>query len=91
MWKYKVTIADPFMGGGTPILEANRLNCNVLGSDINPMASWIVQREIANLSLEEYRAAAARLMNYLRNQLGSYYETTCVKCGNDHALVKYFL
>src|SRR5882762_2080937 len=32
-----ITIADPFMGGGTPLLEANRVGCNVLGYDINPM------------------------------------------------------
>src|SRR5437868_1821708 len=32
-----VTIADPFMGGGTPLLEANRLGCNVIGTDISPM------------------------------------------------------
>ena len=25
------TIADPFMGGGTPLLEANRVGCDVLG------------------------------------------------------------
>src|SRR5947208_411444 len=39
-------IADPFMGGGTPIIEANRLGCDVLGYDINPMAYWIVREEI---------------------------------------------
>jgi len=27
-------IADPFMGGGTPILEANRVGCDVTGFDI---------------------------------------------------------
>jgi hypothetical protein len=27
-----VTIADPFMGGGTPLLEANRIGCNVIGT-----------------------------------------------------------
>ena len=31
------TIADPFVGGGTPLLEANRVGCHVLGADINPM------------------------------------------------------
>ena len=39
-------IADPFMGGGTPILEANRVGCNVIGFDINPMSYWIVKQEI---------------------------------------------
>lgn len=26
-----VRIADPFMGGGTPLLEANRIGCDVIG------------------------------------------------------------
>src|SRR5262252_3150842 len=36
------SVADPFMGGGTPLIEANRLGCDVTGYDINPMAAWIV-------------------------------------------------
>ncbi|MDP6559901.1 MAG: DNA adenine methylase, partial [Candidatus Binatia bacterium] len=39
-------VADPFMGGGTPILEANRVGCDVTGFDINPMSYWIVKQEI---------------------------------------------
>src|SRR5512147_1609445 len=46
-----ITIADPFMGGGMPIIEANRLGCDVTGYDINPMAYWIVNREIEHLNL----------------------------------------
>jgi adenine-specific DNA methylase len=34
------------MGGGTPLIEANRVGCDVIGYDINPMAWWIVNREI---------------------------------------------
>src|SRR5438105_13325993 len=33
-------IADPFMGGGTTLVEANRLGFHVIGTDINPMAYW---------------------------------------------------
>jgi len=29
-----LTIADPFMGGGTPLLEANRVGCDVIGCDV---------------------------------------------------------
>src|SRR6266446_10024643 len=29
-------IADPFMGGGTPLIEANRVGCDVDGFDITP-------------------------------------------------------
>lgn len=41
-----VRVADPFMGGGTPLLEANRVGCEVIGCDINPMAYWIVKQEM---------------------------------------------
>ena len=51
-------IADPFMGGGTPLLEANRLGCDVIGHDINPMSYWIVKQEIEHLDLDAYRAAS---------------------------------
>ena len=47
-------VADPFMGGGTPLLEANRLGCNVIGTDINPMSAWVVREEIDALDLRAY-------------------------------------
>ena len=42
-------IADPFMGGGTPLIEANRVGCDVDGFDINPMSAWIVREEIEHI------------------------------------------
>src|SRR5271165_6991878 len=44
-------VADPFMGGGAPLIEANRLGCDVQGYDINPMSAWIVREEIEHLDL----------------------------------------
>ncbi|WP_276624049.1 hypothetical protein [Syntrophomonas wolfei] len=52
------------MGGGTPVLEANRLGCNIIGCDINSMAFWTVERELADLKIEEYRRATCKLMCY---------------------------
>jgi len=45
------------MGGGTPLLEANLLGCDVVGRDINSMSEWIVKQEIEHLDLAAYRAA----------------------------------
>lgn len=84
-------IADPFMGGGTPLLEANRLGCNVLGYDINPMAHWVVREEIENIDLTEYRKAAERVSVELEAKLGHLYRTQCLLCGSTTAPVKYFL
>ncbi len=86
-----VTIADPFMGGGTPLIEANRVGCKVIGYDINPMAYWIVNREIEHLDLQEYRKAAVKLTRDLDKKIGSFYRTCCLKCGSTDAQVKYFL
>jgi adenine-specific DNA methylase len=84
-------IADPFMGGGTPLLEANRLGCDVVGFDINPMAYWIVKQEIEYLDLDAYIEAAYSLRKTIEDEVGSLYRTTCVYCGATNAHVKYFL
>src|SRR5882724_10816141 len=84
-------VADPFMGGGTPLLEANRLGCDVIGYDINPMAYWIVRQEMEHLDLIAYRQAANRLHAELTETIGSFYTTRCMQCDAPHAPVKYFL
>ena len=84
-------VCDPFMGGGTPLLEANRTGCDVVGFDINPMAHWIVREEIEHINLPAYRRAAQRLRRNLEQQVGEFYRTRCLSCGRDGASVKYFL
>lgn len=84
-------IADPFMGGGTPLLEANRVGCDVIGIDINPMSYWIVKQEIEHIDLEAYENTARQLRSALERDLGHYYRTRCIICGSENAHVKYFL
>ncbi|HOV78942.1 MAG TPA: DNA methylase [Bacillota bacterium] len=86
-----IKVADPFMGGGTPLIEANRLGCDVVGYDINPMAYWIVSQEIEHLDLKAYREAATTLQSYLEKEIGTFYKTKCRKCGSPNAHVKYFI
>ncbi|MGV1099638.1 DUF1156 domain-containing protein [Thiovibrio sp. JS02] len=86
-----IAIADPFMGGGTPLVEANRVGCDVEGYDINPMAYWIVNREIEHLDLTGYRKAAEKLASDLEQRIGDLYRTRCLGCGSPEAHVKYFL
>lgn len=83
-------VADPFMGGGTPLLEANRVGCDVLGRDINPMAAWVVREEIEHLDLEAYGQAIQQLVAALSLDIGDLYRTRCVRTGQD-ATVKYAL
>ena len=92
-WReHKLTgvIADPFMGGGTPIFEANRLGFSVLGADTNPMAFWVVRQALAQLDIEEFASAANVVASAIEDIVGEFYETTCLKCGLP-ARVKYFI
>ena len=86
-----LTIADPFMGGGTPLLEANRIGCNVIGTDINPMAAWIVREAIEAIDIKEYSNAAESLLHQLSSEIGYLYKTRCPITGRTDADVKYFL
>ena len=84
-------IADPFMGGGTPLIEANRVGCDVEGFDINPMSAWIVREEIEPLDIASYEHAAHLLIERLGTEVNRYYRTSCPRYGNPDVPVKSFL
>ena len=83
-------IADPFMGGGTPIYEANRLGFSVLGADTNPMAFWVVRQALGHLDIRAFASAAEVVASAVESIVGPLYETACLKCGQT-AQVKYFI
>lgn len=92
-WKahrFRGVIADPFMGGGTPIFEANRLGFHTVGADINPMAHWIVRQSLEPLDLDGFRKAAAQVTADVEKKVGALYQTRCPQC-RKLAPVKYFL
>src|SRR3984957_12724107 len=84
-------VADPFMGGGTPLLETNRVGCDVQGFDINPMAAWIVREEIEHLVLAASSEAVDALVEALEQDIGAGYRTDCPLYGDRDVPVKYFL
>lgn len=86
-----ITVADPFMGGGTPLIEANRIGCDTVGFDINPVSAWIVREEIDQLDMHAYTVAADQLRCSIRAELGDLYVTDCTHYGDRNVPVKYFL
>ena len=43
-------ILDPFVGGGTSVVEASRCNARVIGFDIDPVATYITRFELESVS-----------------------------------------
>jgi adenine-specific DNA methylase len=85
-----ITVCDPFMGGGTTLFESNRLGCNVVGFDINPMAYWVVRQELSPLDRKAFRQEAERVIADVEARIGKFYATECLECRKP-GVVKYFL
>ena len=70
-------ILDPFMGGGTTIVEALRLGCKVIGVDLNPVAWFVTKKEIEPVDLDALDAAFKQLEKTVAPKILRYYRTTC--------------
>jgi putative DNA methylase len=68
-------IADPFMGGGTTIVEGSRLGMQMFGCDLNPVAWFIVKNEMAQVDMEEVKGLLADIEAEVRPLIMPYY--TC--------------
>ena len=90
-------ILDPFMGGGTTVVEALRLGCKVIGIDLNPVAWFIVKTEVEPVDIEALKDAFDRLAERkvawsgksVKETLLDQYKTACPCCGNEAADIIY--
>lgn len=81
LFKDKV-ILDPFMGGGTTIIEGLRLGAKVVGIDINPLA-WLITKieaEMTDLDMQEIEREFKQLEREVGPGIKKYYKTYCPRC-----------
>ena len=72
-------ILDPFMGGGTSLVEASRFGVDSVGYDLNPVA-WFVtkkQLEAGQTDVEELEAAFEQVRADVADEITRYYRTPC--------------
>lgn len=75
-----VVILDPFMGGGTTLVEANRLGAKVIGCDLNPVSYWVVRETLKSVDLQKLNKYFKQLEQTAGEKIKSLYSTTCVHC-----------
>lgn len=70
-------VLDPFMGGGTTLVEGSRLGYQTYGMDLNPVAWFIVKNEMSQVSAASVRSAFSKLERAARATLSPFYITSC--------------
>src|SRR5688572_30105065 len=68
-----LTVADPFMGGGTTIVEGSRLGLQMFGCDLNPVAWFVVKDEMAQVEIEEVKCLLAEIEADVKQLIMPYY------------------
>ena len=83
-------VLDPMMGGGTTLVEALKFGCRVIGGDLNPVAWFVVKKQIEDIDPSLLAEALSKLDNDLGYELREYYRTACPECGKDAEGIYFF-
>lgn len=102
-WLKDVAVYDPFMGGGTSLVEAARMGAAVHGRDVDPIATEVVSSELHGRS-PNFERHAVELIEGLRDEFERMYvsadsewtplhwfwlfEPTCPSCGDSSLMYK---
>lgn len=70
-----LTVLDPFVGGGTSVVEAARLGASTIGVDIDPVACAITQFELVAADVPDLGDGLADLQLSVGQRLDRYYQT----------------
>lgn len=73
--KLNITILDPFMGGGTSIVEATKLGAKTIGIDIDPLAWFIVSKQIEKFDEEGFSICWNSVQHDIADKIRNYYLT----------------
>jgi adenine-specific DNA methylase len=72
-------ILDPFMGGGTSLVEASRFGAESDGYDLNPVAWFISKKQIdaGHTDVEQLETAFEQVKSDVADEVLEYYKTAC--------------
>ncbi len=73
----KLRVLDPFMGGGTTLVEGSRLGFQLTGVDLNPVAWFVTKNELACSDPEQVQALFDHIEEEVKPQVQPFYTTTC--------------
>jgi adenine-specific DNA methylase len=69
-----LTVLDPFVGGGTSVVEATRLGASSVGVDVDPIACAITRAELGASSLPDVLPALRSLQAKVGKRIAPYHQ-----------------
>src|SRR6218665_557963 len=85
-----MVVLDPFMGSGTTLGEAVKLGAKAVGSDINPVSTFLVRQAFTPASEDQLRAVFERLERDVAPEIRRYYQTRDPQSGELIPVLYYF-
>ena len=79
-------VLDPFVGGGTSLVEAERCGARVIGYDIDPVATFITRFELEAAKYNPSSPEISALCATVSAQLGSFHKTNVPGVGERRVL-----
>jgi putative DNA methylase len=72
-WLSGASVYDPFIGGGTSLVEAARMGAHVAGRDVDPLAVALVNTELRTYVAGAATVTAGALVEYLSEEVGEFF------------------
>jgi len=82
-------VLDPFCGGGTSLIELNRLGVKTIGIDLNPVAWLTTKKELDSFNVDEFDQEIQRLKINVGYTIKRLYQTNCPMCDSNEADIMY--
>jgi len=70
-----LVVLDPFMGGGTSVVEAAKCNANVIGVDIDPVACFVTRKELESIDESALISAFEEVKKKVKERILHFYRT----------------
>lgn len=78
-----ITVLDPFTGGGTTLVELNRLGTDTIGYELNPVAWWTTKKTIEDVDLRKLGEGYKNVIQTVRKEIGDWYKTVDPTTGRE--------
>ena len=72
---FRSVVFDPFMGGGTSLVESSKLGARTIGIDIDPVAWLITKKELEFCDPKTLQEEFNRIMEDVSSDLKKWYKT----------------